>query len=84
VYLDNDDLKGVPGVELEPDYRYKGLLYSDGVTDKGMKMIPQTAYNSQSASTLFKQCLFRLEVVQDCEVNKRAFNLNALKADLEI
>ena len=47
-------------------------------------MIPQTAYNSQSASTLFKQCLFRLEVVQDCEVNKRAFNLNALKADLEI
>jgi hypothetical protein len=24
-----------------------------------------------------------LEVVQDCEVNKRAFNLNALRNDLE-
>ena len=26
--------------ERKPDYKYKGLLYSDGVTDKGIKMIP--------------------------------------------
>lgn len=41
VYLnDGSGLAGVPGVELSPDYKYKGLLYSDGVTDKGIKMIP--------------------------------------------
>jgi hypothetical protein len=32
---------------------------------------------------LFKQCLFRLEVVQDCEVNKRNANLQAMRTELE-
>ncbi len=39
VYFEGDEGL-VHGVETRPDYIYKGLMYSDGVTDKGMKMIP--------------------------------------------
>ena len=32
---------------------------------------------------MFKQCLFRIEVQQDCEVNKRRKNLLGQKTELE-
>ena len=50
----------------EPDYKYKGLLFSDGVTDIGIKVMPQNNSSSQNAANLFKQCLFRIEIKQDC------------------
>ena len=67
----------------EPDYVYKGILYSDGVTDRGIKIIPQKSNAVQNASNLFKQCLFRVEVMQNCDVNKREKNLQAQKHEFE-
>ena len=59
----------------EPDHIYRGFLYSDGVTDQGIKVIPYNTSQSQNAANLFKQCLFRIEIQQNCHVNKRAIKL---------
>lgn len=37
-----------------PDSTYRGLLYSDGVTDRGIKVIPQENESAQNAGNLFK------------------------------
>ena len=46
----------------QPDYKYKGFFYSDGVTDQGVKVIPKNNEQSKNADCLFKQCLFRIEI----------------------
>lgn len=66
-----------------PDYTYKGILYSDGVTDQGIKVIPHSNDSLQSACNLFKMCLFRIEVQQNCMFNMRARKLLQLKEETE-
>jgi hypothetical protein len=53
----------------QPDFTYKGVLYTDGVTDQGIKVIPQVNELSQNGANCFKQCLFRIEIKQDCSAN---------------
>ena len=60
---------------VEPDQKYKGLLYSDGVTDQGVKVMPINTGLVQNACNLYKQCLFRIEIKQDCEINNRVREL---------
>lgn len=59
----------------EPDYKYKGLLFSDGVTDIGVKVMPQNNETAHNAANLFKQCLFRIEIKQDCQINNHVREL---------
>ena len=59
----------------QPDFIYKGFLYSDGITDQGVKVIPKNNNLAQNADSKFKQCLFRIEIKQSCDVNKRAREL---------
>lgn len=55
----------------QPDFIYKGVLYTDGVTDQGIKVIPQVNELSQNGTNCFKQCLFRIEIKQDCSANQK-------------
>ena len=41
-------------------------------------MIPQIDRTAHNASNLYKQCLFRLEVKQDCQVNHKERELKTL------
>tara|TARA_B110000285_G_C14761179_1_gene439629 strand:- start:153 stop:407 length:255 start_codon:yes stop_codon:yes gene_type:complete len=54
-----------------PDDVYKGLLYSDGVTDRGFKIISKFNSAAQNAKNMFKQCLFRIEIQQDSSIIKK-------------
>ena len=72
-----------PRILESPDFKYKGLLYSDGITDKNIKILPATNDTSQNASNMFKQCIFKIEIQQDCEVNIRLNILNEKKDSLE-
>ena len=47
-------------------------------------MIPKTSAQIQNACNMFKQCLFRIEVQQECEVNKRRKNLVGQKVEQEM
>jgi hypothetical protein len=67
----------------EPDFVYRGMLYSDGITDSNLKVIPSQTEGSMSASNMFKQCLFMVEIQQECEVNKKANKLTQKKVDVE-
>jgi hypothetical protein len=66
-----------------PDFHYKGLLYSDGVTDQGVKVIAQHNDMSNNATNLFKQCLFRIEIKQNCEINNKVKELRVLRAEMK-
>mmetsp|Transcript_20991 Transcript_20991/g.20119 ORF Transcript_20991/g.20119 Transcript_20991/m.20119 type:complete len:114 (+) Transcript_20991:119-460(+) len=50
-----------------PEFEYKGIVFSDGVTNKKFIVIPKQSEESMSASNLYKKCLFRIEVAFDCE-----------------
>ena len=67
----------------QPDFVYKGMLYTDGVTDQGIKIIPQVNELSQNGSNCFKQCLFRIEIMQDCGANKKERELLEQKAQTD-
>ena len=62
---------------------YRGMFFTDGVTDQGVKVIPLQTEGSQNAQSMFKQCLFRVEVQQACEVNQRAHKLLQQKIEVE-
>jgi hypothetical protein len=47
---------------LAADGIYRGLIYSDGVTDQGLKIVPNYGGGTQNALSMFKQCLFRIEI----------------------
>jgi hypothetical protein len=59
----------------EPDFKYRGLLFSDGVTDQGIKVLPKRNDKTSNASSLFKQCLFRIEIKQGCDINIKGHQL---------
>mmetsp|Transcript_30173 Transcript_30173/g.46101 ORF Transcript_30173/g.46101 Transcript_30173/m.46101 type:complete len:289 (-) Transcript_30173:1943-2809(-) len=67
----------------KPDFRYKGVMFSNGITNQGINVIPQNNHLSHNASNLYKQCLFRVEIKQDCEVNKKQIELEQQKVDLD-
>lgn len=68
----------------DPDFKYKGLLYSDGVTDIGIKVLPKRNEMTNNASSLFKQCLFRLEIKQGCDINTKGHELRAELGEVKI
>jgi hypothetical protein len=68
----------------EPDFKYKGLLYSDGVTDLGVKVLPKQNEMTNNASSLFKQCLFRIEIKQGCDINTKGHDLREQKAEVKL
>ena len=45
-----------------PDSKYKGYVFSNGISDQGVNVIPQINKKSQNAQNLFKQCLFKIEI----------------------
>lgn len=57
----------------KPDLIYKGVIFTDGVTNKHFSVMPRqnTAhiFGQESAFTQFKKCLFRIEVAQECKYN---------------
>ena len=68
----------------DPDFKYKGLLYSDGVTDIGVKVLPKRNEMTNNASSMFKQCLFRIEIKQGCDINTKGHELRAELTELKI
>lgn len=66
-----------------PSFVYRGVMNSDGVTDMCIKIIPHNNDSQQNASNLYKQCLFRIEVQQNCMFNERATKLRQLKENTE-
>jgi hypothetical protein len=48
-----------------------------------VKVIPQLNSLTQNATNLFKQCLFRIEIRQNCEINNRVRELQALRAEVK-
>jgi len=59
----SDNLKS--RITQRPNLEYKGILYSEGVTDKSFKVKPRHLTNQTSAFTQFKKTLFRLEIAQE-------------------
>ena len=52
---------------VKPLYSYKGMIYSDGILDKDLKIIPkQSEENTINAKCQFKKCLFRVEIFDNC------------------
>ena len=67
----------------KPDFIYKGVVHADGVTAQGIKVLPKQNEYAYNASNLFNQCLFRVEIKQKCEVNKRHLLLASKKLAIE-
>lgn len=67
----------------KPDYTYRGMVFSDGIIDSNMKVVPLQTEESQNATNMFRQCLFMVEIEQECAVNKKATKLLRQKADIE-
>lgn len=67
----------------KPDYTYRGMVFSDGIIDSNMKVVPLQTEESQNATNMFRQCLFMIEIEQECAVNKKATKLLRQKADIE-
>jgi hypothetical protein len=67
----------------KPDFIYKGVVHADGVTAQGTYVLPKQNEYAVNASNLFNQCLFRVEIKQKCEVNKRHLVLAAKKLAIE-
>ena len=52
----------------KPQYTYEGMVYSDGILDHTVRVIPKLSYsNTFSAKCQFKKCLFRVEIFDKCE-----------------
>lgn len=51
------------------------MVYSDGIIDANIKVIPQVTESNANASNMFKQCLFMIEVEQECDANEKAAKL---------
>ena len=57
----------------KPDFTYKGLLYSDGIVEKDLKLTASDSLKDQNKAT------FRIEVVQDYKFTKQ---FNELKNEI--
>jgi hypothetical protein len=50
-------------------------VYSDGVTNKSFSVIPKHSEDSMSAASLYKKCLFRVEIAMENEFSLLDFDL---------
>lgn len=62
---------------------YRSLVHSDGVTDRGLKVLPLTGTGTQTALNQFKQCLFSVEIQQNCTYHMREAKLVQQKREAE-
>lgn len=46
--------------------------------------MPQNNESTQNAANLFKQCLFRIEIKQDCQINNRFRDLEETRDQIKI
>ncbi|CDW72551.1 inositol-triphosphate receptor [Stylonychia lemnae] len=66
----------------KPKMIYKGVVMSDGVTNKSFRVVPRsftaqenfegeikTVYLPMNGSQSFQNCLFKIEIAQDCKYN---------------
>ena len=61
----------------KPELEYKGVIFckiycfytslADGVTNKNFNVIPKQSDESLSASSLYKKCLFRIDLAMECD-----------------
>lgn len=58
------------------------MVFTDGIIDSNIQIIPQITESHANASNMFKQCLFMIEIEQECEINKKASKLNQQKNDI--
>ena len=54
-------------VIADPEYIYRGMVFSDGILDRTLKVIPKDpARDTYNATCQFQRCLFRIEVFDKC------------------
>ena len=52
----------------KPRYVYKGVVFSDGILDKDVFLVPEQSFsNTQNAKCQFKKCLFRIDIFDKCK-----------------
>ena len=58
---------------------------ADGIASKHFELIPKDTDQEASASTMFKKCLFRLEIAQECQESQHMQKLESrlLEWDLD-
>ena len=50
-----------------PLYTYKGIVYSDGILSKNLKVIPvESIEDTINAKCQFRKCVFRVEIFDNC------------------
>jgi hypothetical protein len=55
-------------LQADPEYFYKGILYSEGIIDMSIKSIPKkTLEDTHNGTTQFKKCLFLIENLAEVE-----------------
>lgn len=73
----------------KPEHVYKGMVYSDGILDKSLKIIPKESEDDTlNAKCQFKKCLFRVEIFDNCTYHmlykKQVAKVQATKEQREI
>ena len=71
-----------------PAYVYKGMVYSDGILEKSLNVIPKDSLDdTKNAKCQFMKCLFRVEIFDNCTFHmlhrKQVFKLDELKKHRE-
>jgi len=52
----------------QPAYTYKGVVYTDGIKEQSLSIIPKTTSDSTlNAKCQFKKCLFKVEMQAECK-----------------
>jgi hypothetical protein len=63
---DDEEADQVYQMFEKPDIDYKGILMSDGTTNKSFNVIPKSHDFEVNGAAMFKKCLFRVEIAQEC------------------
>ena len=71
-------------VIADPEYIYKGMVFSDGILDRTLKVIPLNPVSDTfNATCQFQRCLFRIEVFDKCifheQYQKQEIKLQIMK-----
>lgn len=59
------------------------MVFTDGIIESNIKVIPQVTESHANASNMFKQCLFMIEIQQECSINKKEIRLHQQKSEIE-
>ena len=83
--IDEDkDILRLAKILKKPDFEYKGIIYSDVIVDKELKVIPKDIKsNSNRSFTYQNKSIFTIEVLQEFKFTKQYNELKVEMASVE-